>query len=179
MPIIALGGIKHTGKSTAGRIVSQRLTLPFHDLDDLILKIIPHRWTVRRWFTEKGEQEFRNKECAALRQYLDDEDPEKMRILALGGATLENPEALALLKRPGIEIFVLNEEVDVLYRRIIRKGVPPFLDPLDPEGSFRKIYTQRTETLMKQGDHIINIHGMDQKQAAEQLIRLIRSNYGR
>ncbi|QEN08431.1 hypothetical protein EXM22_10705 [Oceanispirochaeta crateris] len=179
MPVIALGGIKHTGKSTVGKIVSQRLALPFHDLDDLILKDLPPRWSIRKWYREKGEQEFRNKESVALAQYLKEEDQKGMRILALGGATLENPQALNLLKGSDTEIYILDEEVEILYHRIIKRGIPPFLDPLNPEESFRKMYTTRKQTLLNQGDYIINIHGMDQTNAAEHLIRLIRSKYGR
>ncbi|MDA3955203.1 shikimate kinase [Oceanispirochaeta sp.] len=177
MPVIALGGIKHTGKSTVGKIVSERLSLPFHDLDDLILKILPPRWTIRKWYKEMGEMEFKAKEKEALRHYLD-ENSEKIRILALGGGTLENMGALKLLKDSDTEIFILNERTEILYQRIIVKGIPPFLDASDPEGSFEKLYTKRTKTLLNQGDHIIDIHGLNQQQAAEQVIRLIRSNYG-
>lgn len=176
--MIALGGIKHTGKSTVGKILCEELSVPFQDLDHLIMKILPPRWTIRKWFREKGAAGFMNKERDALKAYLQDGDDESIRILALGGGTLENPEALALLREYKVPILVLNEEADVLYRRIILNGIPPFLDKDHPEESFKALYKKRTKTLLSQGDHIINIHGLDQQQSAEQVIRIIRSQYG-
>jgi len=178
MPVIALGGIKHTGKSTVGRIVSELKSLDFKDLDDLILPLLPHSWSIRRWYREKGARAFMEVEQNALRDFLSTEDPARLKILALGGGTLENPGALKLLKDSKTRILVLNEEENVLYKRIILKGIPPFLDSENPESSFSELYKKRKQTLLREGDFIININGLDQYQAAEEVIRYIRSTYG-
>ena len=36
---IVLMGIKHCGKSTQGRIISKKLSVPFFDTDDVILEM--------------------------------------------------------------------------------------------------------------------------------------------
>lgn len=179
MPVIVLGGIKHTGKSTVGRMLSKEMGLPFHDLDDLILKILPFKWSVRKWFREKGADAFKKKEVEALRTYFNDSDRETLRILSLGGGTFENSDALKLLKKSEAVIFILDEEEEILFERIIRKGVPPFLDEDNPRASFSELYKARRATLLEQGDHIINIHGLDQQEAAEKAVQVIRSVYGR
>jgi len=179
MPVIVFGGIKHTGKSTVGRILSQRLDLPFHDLDDLILRILPFKCSIRRWYREKGADAFKEKEAEALKNYLREKPVKDMRILSLGGGTLENTAALNLLKEASTGIFILDEAEDILFERIIRKGLPPFLDSDNPRASFGELYKKRRKTLLEQGDHIINIHGLDQQEAAEEAARVIRSVYGR
>jgi len=174
MPVIALGGIKHTGKSTVGRIISESESIEFTDLDDLIIRLLPSRWSIRKWYKEKGAEAFQKKESTALSLYLTEKDPSLIRILALGGGTLENTEAVRLLKESDSKIIVLNEEPGVLYDRIMAKGLPPFLDPDNPEESFRELYRKRTQTLLAKGDFVININGLDQYQAAELVIRQIR-----
>jgi shikimate kinase len=178
MLVIVLGGIKHTGKSTVGRILSKEMELPFHDLDDLILKILPFKWSVRKWFREKGADAFKKKEAEALRTYFKEAAGEALSILSLGGGTLENAEALKLLKNSEAGIFILDEEEEILFERIIQKGIPPFLDGDNPRASFSKLYKTRRATLLEQGDHIINIHGLDQQEAAEKAVQVIRSVYG-
>ena len=118
------------------------------------------------------------KETEALKKYLDACPPDAVRILALGGGTLENSEALKLIKESGSPIFVLDEEEEVLYERIIRNGIPPFLETGSPRQAFAELYCKRRETLLQQGEHIINIHNLDQQQTADKLVQKIRSIYG-
>jgi shikimate kinase len=178
MPVIALGGIKHSGKSTVGRILSTERNIPFHDLDDLIRTTLPPKWTIRKWYREKGRQAFMDSEAESLRGYMDAAAPEDMRLLGLGGGSLENPDALKILKNEKACIIILDEEEDVLYHRIMRNGIPPFLDPDSPEESFHDLYTRRRRTLLEQGDHIINIHGLERQETAAAVDRVIRSLYG-
>lgn len=160
-------------------MLSKEMELPFHDLDDLILKILPFKWSVRKWFREKGADAFKKKEVEALKNYLQGVDGKTLSILSLGGGTLENPEALKLLKKSEAGIFILDEEEEILFERIIKKGIPPFLNGDNPRASFTDLYKARRTTLLEQGDHIINIHGLNQQEAAEKAVQVIRSVYGR
>lgn len=162
-----------------GRMLSRELELPFHDLDDLILKNLPFKWSVRKWFREKGALAFKQKEAEALRSYLREITKDKLSILSLGGGTLENTEALNLLKSADAEVFILDEKEEILFERIIKKGIPPFLDNENPRESFSELYKMRRTTLLEQGDHIINIHGLNQQEATDKAIQTIRRVYGR
>ena len=51
MKTIVLMGIKHCGKSTQGKIISQKLGLPFYDTDDVITLLTGK--TPREIYTEK------------------------------------------------------------------------------------------------------------------------------
>ncbi len=158
--------------------MSTERNIPFSDLDDLIRTNLPPKWTIRKWYREKGRQAFMDSEAASLRRYMDAAAPEDLRLLGLGGGTLENPEALKILKKEGACIIILDEKEETLYRRIIKNGVPPFLDPESPEESFHELYEHRRKTLLEQGDHIINIHGLDRHESAAAADRVIRSIYG-
>mgnify|MGYP003541431241 FL=1 len=56
MKTIVLMGIKHCGKSTQGKIISQKLGLPFYDTDDVITLLTGK--TPREIYTEKGAEGF-------------------------------------------------------------------------------------------------------------------------
>lgn len=161
-----------------GRILSTERNIPFHDLDDLIRTTLPPKWTIRKWYTEKGRQAFMDSEAESLRRYMDAAAPEDLRLLGLGGGTLENPAALEILKTEKACIIILDEEEAVLFHRIMRNGLPPFLDPDSPEESFHGLYEHRRGTLLKQGDQIVNIHGLERQESAAAVDRVIRSLYG-
>ena len=60
-------GIKHSGKTTQARLVSERLSLPFSDADDLILKEI--NTSIREFYKEYGKEAFMEKEYDAVSLY--------------------------------------------------------------------------------------------------------------
>lgn len=79
---IVLLGYMGSGKSTVGKVLAQRLGMPFLDLDDYIEARLG--MPVSRIFSEKGELYFRKKEHEYLKEVL--QDPTDT-VLALGGGT--------------------------------------------------------------------------------------------
>jgi len=79
--IVILGG-SGAGKSTLGRLLAQRLGLPFHDLDDAIEA--DQRLLVDAIFAERGEPAFRALESALLPALL-----ATPAVVALGGGAWE------------------------------------------------------------------------------------------
>ena len=63
-----LVGFMGAGKTTVGRALSRRLSLPFEDLDDRIQ--LREGKTIEQIFRESGEAGFRKVETAALRELL-------------------------------------------------------------------------------------------------------------
>ncbi|HSY64855.1 MAG TPA: shikimate kinase, partial [Terriglobales bacterium] len=76
------------GKTTVGRALSRRLSLPFEDLDDRIQQ--REGKTIEQIFRESGEAEFRKAETAALRQVLAELDS-STAVVALGGGAFVQP----------------------------------------------------------------------------------------
>ena len=79
---IALVGYMGSGKSTIAKLLSERMSIPFIDLDELIEK--REGKTIAALFSEKGEAYFRQLESDALREILAQNRP---FILATGGGT--------------------------------------------------------------------------------------------
>ena len=84
-----------SGKTTAGRLLADRLGWPFADLDALIEKAAGK--TVAKIFEDEGEAAFRARETETLQQILA-AAPGNL-VLALGGGTLLAEENRQLIRR--------------------------------------------------------------------------------
>ncbi len=177
MQRIALAGVKHTGKTTKGRLLCDARGGSFRDLDDLITEKLPRGYTVRQWYREKGQKAFREMEVSALQDYLAREDS-IFSCLALGGATLENEEARSLLEKASVILCGIEDDEDVLYERILRKGLPPFLETDNPRETFHEMYEIRSATIRRYCNIIISCRGLSLEEAVHKLDREIR-NYTR
>ncbi len=167
---IALAGVKHTGKSTKGRLLAGKHNGDFTDLDDLIIEKLPEGMPLREWYRENGQAAFMKLESQVLKEYLKEEFS-GFRCLALGGATLENPEARVLLTESPICICGLTDREEVLYERILRKGLPPFLDPEKPRESFHDLYEKRSRTILEYSNIIIDMDGMSVDESVKAIDR--------
>jgi shikimate kinase len=165
MQRIILAGIKHSGKSTIGWELSSRLGLYFADLDDLILRDAQKYTTVRELYRDLGAEGFKNQEYVSLNHFLK-VNINKSFVLSLGGGTIENPAAIELLKDGNIDSFFLDAESEVLYKRIIRGGIPPFLEGDDPLQKFEEMYYRRSKMYRNWADHQINTRNLKPKDIA-------------
>ncbi|MGE4584085.1 MAG: shikimate kinase [Sphaerochaeta sp.] len=147
-------GIKHSGKSTLGRLVAQELGLPWFDLDDLVLENLVGYPSIRTFYQEKGQKAFQSEEVKAL-QSLYESHPDRC-IISLGGGASDNDELLALAKQRGSVVY-LAVEPEVLLERILRGGIPPFLDPKDPQHSFLALYAKRDERYRNICDFLVRL----------------------
>jgi shikimate kinase len=150
---IYLMGMKHCGKSTLGRMLARRWDIRFLDLDDEIVNDhLSHENThvesrqpdVRGIYRKLGKTGFQALESqAATRVASDARTSGSGLILALGGGTIENEDAMNAF--PPEDLFAyLEEDADVLFARIRRGGLPPFLSGPDPYGEFLSLYDRRT-----------------------------------
>ncbi len=178
--MIFLAGIKHCGKTTLGRMCAQALNRPFYDLDDLIResleKDFPGRYaSLRDFYRREGKEAFQNREAAALRSLLQDIPQDRQdspsapgsALTALGGGTLENPAARELC-RQGTVIY-LRESPEILYRRILQNGLPPFLEGPDPQALFNDLYQRRDPLCREAADTELPLKGAPISQAAQLL----------
>ncbi|MBK8559673.1 3-dehydroquinate synthase [Candidatus Amarobacter glycogenicus] len=88
---IFLVGLSGGGKSTAGRLLAQRLGWQFADSDDEIEHATGRK--VPEIFAEEGEAAFRKRECDAIRKLAQREPI----VIATGGGAVTVPETRALL----------------------------------------------------------------------------------
>lgn len=97
---LVLIGLPGSGKSAAGRLVAERIGVPFHDLDQLIEQRAGR--TIVRIFAEDGEPAFRQLERQAMSDLLG----EPPAVIAAGGGWAAQPGALEEARNIGSPLIV-------------------------------------------------------------------------
>ena len=173
MGIILLGGIKHCGKTTLGRITAAEMDWRFYDLDDLVLIEAGSVWnSVREIWQNMGKEAFLQLEEDAARSFIEWIVPDLDGggcILSLGGGTVENTGAMAWIGRKGTNVYIQGEEI-MLYNRIMAGGRPPFLSEASPREDFALLYEKR-DALYRDFAHLV--HQVDDSPAELNARRLV------
>lgn len=108
---IFLIGFMGAGKTTVGRLLAERLDMPFVDLDQEIEQRFAG--TIRELFERHGEPEFRRLEQQALHEVLEAGGD---AVIATGGGTVTS-EAGARLVAGGLSVW-LNPSFSTIFGRI-------------------------------------------------------------
>jgi 3-dehydroquinate synthase len=117
-----LYGPPGSGKSTIGRLLAERLDLPFIDLDAVIETTA--KQAIRDIFATEGEPAFRLRESNALKEVC----AGKPCVVGLGGGALLNPDNRAVAEASG-EILCFEADVATLEARVAKApGVRPLLN---------------------------------------------------
>ena len=133
---IILVGFMGTGKSTIGRSLSQILSYPVIDTDQLIEKQQGH--SIPEIFEEEGEDAFRDMETALLRSLLN----QSGHIISTGGGIIIREENRQLLRKMGYVIWLVASPEEI-YNRTSRNNNRPLLNNEDPAGTIRKLLETR------------------------------------
>jgi len=138
-----------SGKSSVGRILSQRLGWAFQDLDERIEQ--REGRTVAKIFRTSGEREFRRAERAALIELLNELRAGSGTIVALGGGAFVQKGNAARIESCGLPTVFLDAPVEELWRRCRRQDDAKQVErPLvgDVE-QFRKLCAARRQGYLK------------------------------
>ncbi len=120
--IVYLTGFMATGKSTIGPILSNTLGWSFYDLDEVIES--KYNSSIKKIFSEKGEDEFRTIENKVLAEL----NPNKNAIVALGGGTMMNQENIDLMKKRGVIVLFETSENEIYHRMKNKMSRPLAID---------------------------------------------------
>jgi shikimate kinase len=157
---VFLIGPRGSGKTSAARILAERLGLTHVDTDDLVTERIGS--TITEFVDKYGWKAFRRLEREALAK------------AATGGGVVLDEANVALLKTGG-PVFYLRTAPDDLARRL--EADPdadkrPALTDRDLAGECAQILAERESLYMGCADHVVQTsQGLDA--TAEELIRLI------
>jgi shikimate kinase len=133
---IALVGLMGSGKSTVGARLAAVLELRFVDADAEIQTAA--NMSVREIFEAYGEAEFRALERRVLARLL----REGPMVLATGGGAFMDPSTRALMKEHAISVW-LKADLDVLMKRVCKRGVRPLLEADDPRAVMAELIERR------------------------------------
>ena len=137
---IVLVGMMGVGKSSVGRRLAARLSIPFVDADSEIEDAA--KMTIPEIFARHGEAYFRSGEARVLARLLESGP----QVLATGGGAFMNEDTRALIKLKGVSVW-LHADFDVLLRRTSkRRSDRPLLQTEDPGETLRALLAEREPT---------------------------------
>ena len=134
--LIVLVGLMGSGKSSVGRRLAKRLGLPFTDADAEIIKAAG--CSIEDIFELYGEDAFRDGERRVIARLLGDGP----QVMATGGGAFMDPETRARIVDHGVSVW-LRAELDVLVKRIGRRGGRPLLKDGDPRDILKDMMETR------------------------------------
>jgi shikimate kinase len=167
---IALVGLMGSGKTTIGRRLATLLDLPFRDADAEI-ELAAGR-TVSEIFDQLGEPAFRAGEHRVIARMLTDPP----HVLATGGGAFVNPETRRLLLA-GAHTIWLKADLEVLARRVSRRGGRPLLtgkDPLD----VLKVQAEQRYPAYEQADLHVDVADSSHQVAVEAVLAALQAHIG-
>jgi shikimate kinase len=173
---LILFGVKHSGKTSIGKILSSRVNWPFRDLDNCIeiqtqaLMGFSLRDFVR--IEEKGR--FLSIEANCLDNFL--QNRAAPWILATGGGIIDNEAAIRLIPADAVKVYLFSEP-QILFERIMKHGLPPFLSPENPWESFLRIYESRNSRYRELADVIIDRKDLSREETTERLITHLKDYF--
>jgi shikimate dehydrogenase len=143
---VVLTGYRGTGKTTVGRLVADRLGLPFFDTDTLVEARAGR--PIPAIFAADGEEGFRELErevCSALAG--------AEGVIATGGGAVLDPATVAAL-RMGARVVLLEGPPGELARRCAA-GDRPALTALPPLEEIRAMLAARADAYRAAADHCV------------------------
>ncbi len=130
-----LCGLFCAGKSTLGRALAAQKGVPFYDTD-LMLEASEGKNVSEIW-NAMGEKAFRDLETAQVLQL-----KREPCVIATGGGTLLREKNRTHLKTLGKTIY-LKAPVSVLWERLLKRGLPAYLDPENPQAQVEHLAKER------------------------------------
>lgn len=164
MERIFLTGPKHSGKTTAGKILALISCSEFIDTDELITKKTGK--SPRQLFDESPDR-LKSAEAQAVSELSAHSAKCRRLIIATGGGIIDNPEAVKLLKEMGTIVY-LNVSVGTAWQRIVKSGeLPAFLQTENPQETHRILHERRAAAYLQLADFTVEAEGKTPAEIAE------------
>jgi shikimate kinase len=145
--MISLVGLPGSGKSTVGRQLARRLSLPFFDSDHVIEQRLG--CSIREFFEREGEERFRDLESCVL----DELTLGPAGVLSTGGGSVLRPVNRNYLHNRGHVVYLRSTPEEV-YRRLRHDRNRPLLQVADPLQRLRDLYEVR-DPLYREAAHYV------------------------
>jgi shikimate kinase len=133
---IVLVGMMGVGKSSVGRRLAARLSIPFVDADTEIEKAAG--MSIADIFARHGEADFRNGEARVIARLLESGP----QVLATGGGAFMNATTRANIRDRAVSVW-LKADAGVLTRRLRRRNDRPLLKTADPAATLAALLAER------------------------------------
>lgn len=145
--LIALIGMPGGGKSTIGRHLAKRLSVPFVDSDAVIEQRIHE--SIRSYFEREGEERFRDLEQEVISELLQTTGA----VLATGGGTVLRETNRQTLRDRSVVVY-LRSTPEELGRRLRHDTQRPLLQGANPQEQLSKLFAER-DPIYRQTAHFV------------------------
>lgn len=163
---IALVGFMGCGKSTIGKIISDRVSADFIDTDTVIEKNTG--MSINSIFDSYGEDYFRKLErnlCKLIALY-------PPLIIATGGGVIKNEANVENLKHSGVIVY-LKSTPERIYRNISHDNTRPLLaNTQDKYAKIKELLEQRTPLYEACADYTVDISMLRIEESVQMVSRL-------
>ena len=146
---LILCGFMGSGKSTIGKLLSEKMGTRFIDTDAYIEQ--KEGMKISEMFEKYGEDYFRSRErevCEELSQL-------KRTVISTGGGTLLNEDNMRALKKNGV-IFLLNVSSRTVLTRLKNDSTRPLLQQDDKEHAVKMLLNKRIRLYNRAADYVID-----------------------
>ncbi len=162
-PNIIITGFMGTGKTTVGKIISNKLNFIFLDIDELIEKTTGMK--ISEIFKKFGEPRFRDIETEMVKVVT----KKRGQVISTGGGVVLREENLHHLKKSGI-IFCLTASPNTIFERTKGCKDRPLLQVDNPQDKIKELMNER-RPFYEKADIIIDTEGLSASEVAERVIK--------
>lgn len=160
---LVLIGFMGSGKSSVGRLVSERLSVPRFDTDELVSAQM--RLSISEIFSRFGEEHFRDAESEALAALSGTE----ASVIVTGGGIVLRPANVERCKTLGTIAFLTADE-ETIFRRVSRRSSRPLLQTENPRTTLSELFQQREPLYRALADFEIDTTSLDHSAVADALM---------
>ncbi|MCO6005819.1 shikimate kinase [Actinoallomurus purpureus] len=151
-----------SGKTTVGRILAERLGVPFRDTDHDVETTAGK--PIGEIFVDDGEERFRALERAAVQEALGTHDG----VIALGGGAILDPGTQADLA--GHQVVYLEVGLSDAVKRVGLASARPLL-VLNPRSQFRKLMEERRPIYERLAVLTVTTDGREPADVADEIVK--------
>lgn len=163
---IALIGLRGAGKSTLGRLLAERLALPFIELDDEVEREagVP----LSEIFSLYGQNAYRRLERRCLERVL---ESHKRAVIATGGGLVNDAATYELLRSTCYTVWLRCTPEEHMQRVIAQGDLRPMSGREEAMADLRRILAERHD-LYSMADAIVDTSGRPAEDSLAQLLSL-------
>jgi shikimate kinase len=156
-----------SGKTTIGKLMANKLSVPFRDTDEVIAAQTGK--SVSEIFLEEGEDAFRLLEKAVLRQELLSDDT----VLALGGGAPISIDAQSALRAIASPVIYFDISLASVAPRIgFNRDRPLLLS--NPRGQWETLMQERRPIYEAIADKVIDVNGKSEDDIVNEISAVIK-----